>query len=233
MVRAAAFVGILVLLAGGSGNTSSHPSEARARASAPIAAVPASTVRVPTSDQLEAALLDADDLGPAFAKRPTATPAPSEGEKDTRFEGCQPLAGLLNEDGGRSDYPQAAVTFQSRDGLVAVAEGLAAEPPGVLAADYAKARQALESCGSISLVSAGQTIKFSLTPIRFGGSDSSAVRMDATHRGVLINGYIAIEKLSDSVVVSYVFFQVGGGSSQLASHFYDLAADKARASLGL
>ncbi|WP_307072093.1 hypothetical protein [Streptomyces canus] len=94
-------------------------------------------------------------------------------------------------------------TLQSRDGLVAVSDALTAEPTGALAADYAKAKQALESCDSISLVSTVQTIKFSLTPIHFGSSDSSAVRMDATHQGVLVNGCIAIERLGKNVALSY------------------------------
>lgn len=233
MGRAAAVVGVLALVGGCSSDASSNPSETSVCASTQIAASPAPTVQLPTSDQLESALLDADDLGPAFTQKPTAAPAPSESEKDTRFKGCQPLARLLNADDGRSDYPQAVATFRSRDGLAVVAEGLAAEPPSALAADYAEAKQALESCDSISLESAGQTIKFSLTPIHFGGPDSSAVRMDATRQGVLINGYIAIERLGDSVALSYVFFQAGGGSSQLASHFYERAADKARTSLDL
>ncbi|GAA3882707.1 hypothetical protein GCM10023084_39520 [Streptomyces lacrimifluminis] len=167
-------------------------------------------------------------------QKATPTPSPSEGEKDSRYTGCQPLARWLNGDGGTSSgTPQAVVTFRSRNGLVAVYEALTAEPPGALDADYAQAEQALESCDSISLESTEQTITLSLTPIHFGGPDSTAVRMDARHQGVLVNGYIAIERLGESVALVYAFFQVGNGSSQLASLFYGRAADKARTILDL
>ncbi|WP_158751427.1 hypothetical protein [Streptomyces bicolor] len=238
MIKAAAFVGIVGLGSAGGVGTAYPPAQAWASAPTQMVTSTAPTVDLPAPDQLQSALLRADDLGPAFTQKPTTGPSPSQPEdaaNETRFAGCQPLAGLLNGTGddGRSKNPRAVAIFTSRDGRVAVYEALTAEPPAVLDDDYAQTKQALESCGSISLVSAGQTIKFSLTPIRFGGPDSSAVRMDATHQGVLVNGYIAIERLGESVALAYAFFQVGGGSSQLASHFYQRAADKARTTLDL
>ncbi|WP_328876364.1 hypothetical protein OHT76_43535 [Streptomyces sp. NBC_00287] len=201
MIRVAAFACIMGLVSAGNG-TASALAETSAGASAQIVASPAPTVSLPDPDQLQSALLKADELGPAFIQRPTASPSPSRPEnreKDPRFEGCKPLAQLLNGEEEKGDsyseHPQAVAAFASRDGQASVFEALTAGPPSALDAAYAQAKHALESCDAISLVSAGQTIKFSLTPIRFGGPDSSAVRMDARHHGVLVNGYIAIEQL--------------------------------------
>ncbi|MFE2219864.1 hypothetical protein ACFW93_49250 [Streptomyces canus] len=232
-IKAAALICIVCLVGACNPGTVSGP-ETRTGASVQAAASSAPAADLPATGQLSLALLNADELGPAFTQKPTASPSPSRPEngKDSRFKGCQPLARLLNADDEHPTYPGATATFAS-NGLATVFEALTAEPPDVLNAEYGQAKKALEACDSIVLVTAGQTIKFSLTPIRFGGPDSSAVRMDARHRGVLINGYIAIEQLSQSVALTFSFFQVGGGSSQLASAFYQRAADKARTALNL
>ncbi len=237
MIKTAAFVAVVGLFGAGSVGTASALTVTRGSTPAQMVTAPALTVALPDPDRLRSALLKADELGPAFVQKPTAGPSlspPENKKKGTRFEGCRPLARLLNADNsGRSDHPQAAATFASRDGATSVSEALTAEPPAALHADYAKAKHALESCDSISLVSAGSRIKFALRPIHFGGPGSSAVRMDASYQGVLVNGYIAIEQLGKSVALTYTFFQVGGGSSQLASFFYQRAADKARTTLDL
>ncbi|WP_406182329.1 hypothetical protein [Streptomyces canus] len=234
MIKAAALICIVCLVGACNPGTVSGP-ETRTGASAQAAASSAPAADLPATGQLSSALLNADELGPAFTQMATPSPSPSRPEngKDSRFKGCQPLARLLNADDEHTTYPGATATFASRNGLTTVFEALTAEPPDVLDAEYGQAKQALEACDSIVLVTAGQTIKFSLTPIRFGGPDSSAVRMDARHQGVLINGYIAIEQVSQSVALTFSFFQVGGGSSQLASAFYQRAADKARTALNL
>ncbi|WP_327691076.1 hypothetical protein OG870_17310 [Streptomyces sp. NBC_00461] len=233
--EAVTLIGTLAVVGCNGSTSSSTTGTGTASASVQTASSPSPTSKLPSTAQLEAALLEAGELGPAFAKE-SASPSPSESnrsdEGDT-FKGCRPLAMLLNGGAGRSNNPQATVTFKAREGAVAVAEELLAEPPAALGTDYAATKRALESCDSITLVSAGKTIDFSLTPIHFGGPGSSAVRLDGTYRGVLVNGYIAIERLSKNVVLSYSFFQAGGGSSQLASAFYQLAVDKARTNLNL
>jgi hypothetical protein len=233
-IKAAALICIVCLVCACNPGTGSSP-ETRNGASAQAAASSAPAAGLPSTGQLSSVLLNADELGPAFTQEPTASPSPSRPEdgKESRFEGCQPLARLLNADDEHPNYPGATATFASRNGLATVFEALTAQPPDVLDAEYGQAKHALEACDSIVLTTAGQTIKFSLTPIRFGGPDSSAVRMDAQLRGVLINGYIAIEQLSKSIALTFSFFQVGGGSSQLASAFYQRAADKARTALNL
>ncbi|MDJ0347095.1 hypothetical protein QMK19_36975 [Streptomyces sp. H10-C2] len=83
----------------------------------------------------------------------------------------------------------------------------------------------------MTFASDNTTLVFTLSPIRFGGPGATAARLDSTYQGVQVNGYLAVEKLGPVVMV-YFFYQVGSGSSQLASQYYRQAVTKAQRVLG-
>jgi hypothetical protein len=176
---------------------------------------------------LKAALLDANDLGPPFTVASVnSTATPSRSSAESRFTGCPELALLLN---GSSDARliHQSGSFSAGDTGPYVAVALTTAPPETLAAADAEARSVLTTCRSLKFSTGSTSLTFTLTPIAFGGPDSAAVRLDAELRGVLVNGYIAVERIDD-VELGYAFFQAGEGSSQLAFHYYTKAVDKVR-----
>lgn len=231
LIIATTLVGTLTLAGcnGGSKPTSTEPD--RASPSESKAKPSVASPSLPTTAELKAALLKAEDLGPTFSKS-----ASGESEEDESvFKGCKPLADLLNgSDGTQGDKGnEVEVEFEERGKPTFVTEGLVAQQADALATDYAEVKEALASCDSITLVAPEGVIKFSLTAIKFGGADSAGVRMDGEYVGVQLNGYIAIEKLAENVGIVFGFFQAAEGSSQVAAAFYDRAADNARKSLDL
>ena len=189
---------------------------------APAAASPT----VPNSTELQAVLLTAADLGPGFST-PTDT---STGDPST-VDGCQDLAPLLTGT-PTPGQNQQGTDMQAGDNGPFVNEGLLAEDPSKLSADYARDSAALKSCTSLSITSDGTTLDFKLSPINFApAAASTAVRMDGTIDGEETNGYLAVGNLGD-VEVEYFFFQFDDGSSQLASYFFTKAMNKAQGTLG-
>ncbi|MEV0095111.1 hypothetical protein [Streptomyces sp. NPDC050738] len=218
-----------LLLTGCNSLTNASPS--RVVQSAPEQSVAPRTEDLPTSAELEAALLNADDLGGTFTESPPGSDSPTTGASEPSFTGCRLLADLLNTSDGDPEQKQASATFEGAG--ISVSETLTALPATLMDPAYTVARKALSSCGSISYVSANERIDFELTPIHFGGPDSIGVRMDGAYLGTQVNGYLLIERLGKNVVMGYVFFQAAGGSSQVASAYYRLAIATARESLGL
>lgn len=186
---------------------------------------PMSASTLPTEAQLQSALLQATDLGSSFSLSTAAG-----GTGTSSAVGCEPLASMLNASAGAQERT-AEVEFSGGSTGPFVGETLTAEGQAALSKDYEATQVALSQCRTLSFVSGGTTLTFSLTPIHFGGSDSTAVRMDGTYQGVEVNGYLAIEKIN-STALSFYFFQVGSGSSQSASLFDARAVAKAQRVLG-
>lgn len=192
-------------------------------AAAPGVSAPASDPGAPTAAEMQAALLTAADLGPPF------TPQTSTGGTSaTTVTGCEPLAGMLNAPSG-PEGTQVEAEFTAGDQGPYLAETLATTPDQVaLANGYEQLRAAVAQCRSLTFHSEGSAVlTFDGTPMDFGGPGSAALRLDGTYQGIQINGYVAVEKLGP-VILGYVYFQVGSGSSQLAVAYYTQAAAKAR-----
>jgi hypothetical protein len=226
---------LALVLALGAGATACGESGGSAKtgsvgATAAAAARPSGTSPVvPGAADLRSALLTAHDIG--------MTPAPdsggSTGLSGTGVTGCAPLAGLLSRPPGTGTAGQSEqdAAFTAGGAGPFVGEGLTAESPARLAADYAKAAKALTACRSVTFTGGATKLTFDLTPIKFGGADSSGARMDTTYDGVQVNGYLAMQRIGPAIMTFY-FFQVGGGSSQLASAYYRQAVQKADRVLG-
>lgn len=65
-----------------------------------------------------------------------------------------------------------------------------------------------------------------------GGPGSTAVRIIGKLQGIQATGDLARESFS-TVLMAYVFYEIGGGSSQLASAYYAQAATKLEKKLGV
>jgi hypothetical protein len=176
-----------------------------------------------TAARLRLALLQASDLGPSFSE---ATPT-AGGSARVRAAGCPSLAGPLNSPASRGPVLQASAVFSAGQLGPFAGESLTAEPATQMGADYARMRAAIASCRSFGFIGYGQTMMFGLTPVSFGPPGSSAVRMDADFHGILVNGYLAIDRIGN-VALLYYFYQFGGRSPQLASMFYARAVGKAQ-----
>lgn len=172
---------------------------------------------VPSSDTLEQALLEPQDLGPEFARGVNTSPDDSADPV-----GCPALQNLQRAPSPAGQWPEVRLTTD----FVFVQEQLIAGTPQALGTTHARVRDALATCTSLSFpMPDTDPLTVAVTPIRFGGPESAAVRMDGEYMGVPINGYLALEQLG-SVELVYVFFQVLDDSSQPAAYAYSLAVDK-------
>lgn len=174
---------------------------------------------LPSTDTLKTALLTSKDLGGGFTSSTSDTT-----DSDSTVTGCGPLAKLMNAPGDSSD--QAAAAFTAGETGPFVGEAIAAEPSNTFDKDYSELVGAVKSCGSLSFNTSDGAMRFDLSPINFGGAGSTAVRMDGAVQGIQVNGYLAIDRV-ENVAIVYYFFQIGSGSSQLASDFYTKADQKA------
>jgi hypothetical protein len=113
-----------------------------------------------------------------------------------------------------------------------VAEGLTTKAPDLLAGDYARTSAALNACRSLTLTTGGTRLRFALTPVAFGGRGTSAARLEARLQGFGVKGYLAMRRFG-AVMLSYYFFELGGGSSDVASSYYRQAVAKAGRVLSL
>lgn len=198
--------------------TSSSPTPGGHTTSSPQTSSP----RLPTSEQLSSALLTASDLGPGYS-------ATTDTSSDTTPSGCSALDALNASASPKPGKIEQDAEFVNGDTGPFVFESLITEPLATLKSDDAAARAALASCKELTIPSAGLTL--SLTPISFGGADSTAARMDGEIEGTQVNGYLAFERLGTTELV-FTFFQLGSGSSQLASTYYTDAVQKAEKVLG-
>ncbi|WP_431676018.1 hypothetical protein [Kitasatospora sp. KL5] len=225
----------LVLLGGAAGCGTGSRTPAGAGSGVTVASSVASSAQATasaallTASQLQAALLTAAELGPAFTV--SSSPVATADSRSEAVAGCEPLAGMLNGAPSTTQQVHQNVLLTAGDTGPFVAESLLTESPEALTSDYAQARGALASCRTLIFPTAAEPLVFTLSPINFGGPGSTAARMDATYRGVQVNGYLAIERLGP-VALTFAYFQVGSGSSQLASAYYRQAVDKIHQALG-
>ncbi|MEU6232410.1 hypothetical protein [Kitasatospora sp. NPDC047058] len=201
---------------------------------------PAVTVRqapsdqLPTAEQLTAALLTAEELGPDFTEIPAgATRSPQDGASPVA--GCDALRALLNrrEGGPSPQQPHQEVEFDGPDGNPMVTESLTAEDSAKLTSDFAVVTDAFATCHQLTFTDGvGTTVTFTVTPMTLGDRpEAPAVRLDGDLAGTPLNGYLAIERFGPTAM-SYGFFQSGSGDSQLASLYYRAAVSKAEHTLG-
>ncbi|MFI1091797.1 hypothetical protein [Streptomyces sp. NPDC020917] len=187
-----------------------------------------SATAVPSAAALKSALLTAHDLGLGTTMSPTSIGGAS-------IKGCEPLAGTLNATMAASSRPgqQAASSGFSGGGTGPfVAEGLTTKAPDLMATDYARTRAALSACRTLTLTTGGTHLKFSLTPVAFGGHGTAAARLEASLQGFGVKGYLAMQRFG-AVMISYYYFELGGGSSDVASSYYRQAVAKAGRVLSL
>lgn len=211
---------------------------------APNGSAPSAGPSIPTGDQLSAALLTASDLGGNFTTAgPSSGSGPGSGGTSnggasssgtTTSSGCPALDGLLNSAGSSFGAGnRAEADFSAGAAGPFLDEVLADSSPSDVNAGYAQLSAALTSCTSWTITSGEVSLTFNFTPITFSpGPDTTAVRLDGTYQGFELNGYIVCEKLSP-VVLGYVFFQIGSGSSQVAYADFTQAVAKVEAVLGL
>jgi hypothetical protein len=141
--------------------------------------------------------------------------------------GCPSLAAPINSPLGAQRSIQQSASFSGGPFGPFVEESLAALPAAEMGADYAGMHAAIASCHFLGFAGYGQTMIFKLTPVSFGPPGSSAVRMDADFHGVLVDGYLAIDRIGNVALV-YIFYQFESRSPQPANTFYVRAVGKAR-----
>jgi hypothetical protein len=173
--------------------------------------------------RLRSALLQASDLGPSFSEVTSA----GGGSASVKVTGCPSLATSINSSPGAQRSMQQSASFSGGSFGPFVEESLTALPAAEMGADYARMRAAIASCHFLGFAGYGQTMMFKLTPVSFGPPGSSAVRMDADFQGVLVDGYLAIDRIGNVALV-YIFYQFESRSPQPANTFYVRAVGKAR-----
>ncbi|MFI6152876.1 hypothetical protein ACIBCA_09305 [Kitasatospora sp. NPDC051170] len=200
-----------------------------------LAAAAAPADELPTADQLKAALLDANDLGPqsGFSEAPPQSPSP--GGNPSPVSGCDALSALLNSHAGQPTptVPHAETELDGPGGSPMVTESLTAEPLDKVNTDFAKATDAFKTCTTVTFdAGTPDEVTFKVSPIALGDrQDAPAVRLDGTIGGVQLNAYIGIERFG-TVGMAFGFFQRDESSSQLASFQYRTAVAKVERSLG-
>lgn len=173
--------------------------------------------------RLRSALLQASDLGPSFSEVTSAGGAPAS----VKVTGCSSLATSINSSPGAQRSRQQSASFSGGSFGPFVEESLTALSAAEMGADYAAMRADIASCHFLGFVGYGQTMMFKLTPVSFGPPGSSAVRMDADFQGVLVDGYLAIDRIGNVALV-YIFYQFESHSPQPANTFCIRAVGKAR-----
>ncbi|MBP0448437.1 hypothetical protein J5Y04_02575 [Kitasatospora sp. RG8] len=202
--------------------------------SAAITLQAAPAEQLPTSEQLKAALLTAAELGPDFTEIPSeASASPSGGASPVA--GCDALRALLNrqDTGASPQTPHQEAEFDGPGGNPMVTESLTAEDSAKLTTDFATVTDAFANCHSLTFTDGtGSAVTFRVTPITLGDRhDAPAVRLDGNLAGVVLNGYLGIERFGPTAM-AYGFFQRDDDSSQLASVYYRAAVAKAEHILG-
>ncbi|MQS14965.1 hypothetical protein F7Q99_22545 [Streptomyces kaniharaensis] len=215
--------------------TAAAVAAAVALGTAGLAAAAAPAQDLPSADQLKAALLTADDLGPGYTAIPV-TSSPTPGENPSPASGCDALSALINEQADAFPTPatpHAEVELDGPDGNPMVTESLTAEDPGKLTSDVNTVTDAFRTCHQITFdAGTSDSVTFSVTPVTLGDrQDAPAVRLDGTLDGVQLNAYIGIERFG-TVGMVFGFFQREGSSSQLASMQYRTAVAKTEHTLG-
>ncbi|MEZ0108821.1 hypothetical protein ABH920_002822 [Catenulispora sp. EB89] len=204
---------------------------------------PSISPSVPTGQQLGAALLTAADLGGNFVATGPGSGngsgsgggtggGGSSGGGAISSSGCPALDTLVGGGGSGLGNRQEADFSAGATGPF-LDEVLVDGSPGAADAGYAQLSSALASCKSWTVTSGDVSLTFGFTPITFSSApDTTAVRLDGAYQGFELNGYIVCEELSP-VVLGYVFFQIGSGSSQVAYVDFSQAVAKVEQVLSL
>lgn len=224
----AVIAGTAMVASGVAGCTGSPPPTHTALPSSRSAGSRTVLAPTPTSSlsaeaRLRSALLQASDLGPSFIDVTSA----GGGSASVKVTGCPPLATSINSPPGARRTLQESASFSDGPFGPFVEESLTILPAAETGADYAGMRAAIASCHFLGFAGYGQTMMFKLTPVSFGPPGSSAVRMDADFHGVLVDRYLAIDRIGNVALV-YIFYQFESRSPQLANTFYVRAVGKAR-----
>ncbi|MFJ2957084.1 hypothetical protein [Streptomyces sp. NPDC087270] len=174
----------------------------------------------PSPSELKAALLTPGDTGLSGAD----STGGGGGVGGDGISGCPALVKVLEAPPGAGT--QEADFSGGQTGPL-LSEELTAGTSAKEGAVYARAKAALTSCRDLTLTEGGTRLALTLKPIRFGGGESTATRMEGKLSGVQVNGYMAFGRVGP-VLVGYTFFQIAGDSPQLASALYQKAVDKVR-----
>ncbi|WP_103886952.1 hypothetical protein [Actinacidiphila yanglinensis] len=174
---------------------------------------------VPGPAELKAALLTSADTGLRGS-----TSSGGGGGGGGGISGCAALEKVLVAPGGPRS--QEADFSGGQTGPL-LSEELTSAPSARQTAVFTQTKKALASCHKLTLTGGSTRLTLTLQPIRFGGAESTAARMDGKLSGVQVNGYLAFGHVGP-VLINYSFFQFGNGSSQLASGLYQKAVDKVR-----
>lgn len=181
--------------------------------------------RQPNADPaFQAALLTPDDL-PGYAVQP---PDLAAGDNVT---GCalfqQALRGSLGD--GRS---VVRTSLQLSAGGPFFDELLFSEPADSSASDLDRYSAQLRGCGELTLSTGVREFELTATAIDFGAG-ADAIRVDGQSHGVFtVDGYLAIGRVNQTVLIGYLFLQINSASDQYAYAYYVQAVTKARRKLG-
>ncbi|MFG3225770.1 hypothetical protein ACGF07_13450 [Kitasatospora sp. NPDC048194] len=191
---------------------------------------------LPSADQLKAALLTADDVGPGYTEAPASTESPGPSDNPTPVTGCDALSALVTMHTGQSSpaTPHAETELDGPDdGNPMVTEALTAEDPGKLTTDLNTVTDAFKTCHTITFTAGDtDTVTFTVTPVTLGDrQDAPAVRLDGTLAGVQLNAFIGVERFG-TVGMAFGYFQRQGADSQTASMQYRTAVAKVERTLG-
>ena len=216
-----------------SGCSSSATSNAiGAGSGAPASSAPAGSAVVPSADQLQSALLAASDLGPDFTAQPGDTTAPANTPAPT---GCSALTDLMNAAPSSSPNPargpDAQVILQGSQTGPFVGEFLSARPQPVLDRNYPAVVKALRTCQELNFPTGSTQVPFQLSDFDMGTSGSTAKHLSGTVQGVPINGYLAVDRLTPTVALVYLYLEVAGDSPQTAKTYFDQAVGKVQTTL--
>ncbi|MEY9875282.1 hypothetical protein ABH931_004783 [Streptacidiphilus sp. MAP12-33] len=201
---------------------------------APVAAASSASGSsdVPTADQLQSALLAASDLGPDYTAQPGDSSSPTDTTAPT---GCSTLTNLMNSAPSSSPNPaqgpDAQVILQGGQTGPFVGEFLSARPQSVLDRNYPSVVNALRGCQELDFPTGTTQVPFKLSDFDMGAPGTTAKRMTGTVDGVPVNGYLAVNRLSPTVAMVYLYLEVAGDSPQTAKSYFDQAVTKANSAL--
>jgi hypothetical protein len=176
---------------------------------------------VPTEAQLKSALLTVADLGSPY------TADTSSDNSTEKAGGCEGLANDLNNTSSTPGEVEASASFTAGTTGPFVEQDLWAAPLSSFEPVITKISKDLASCKQLTFTSDGETLTFDLTPFNFAAG-ATAARLDGTYQGEQLNGYTAVQRVSENVAMLFTYFQIGSGSSQEAFQIYTVAIEKAK-----
>jgi hypothetical protein len=188
------------------------------------AAAPTAPRQVKADSVFQAALLTPDDL-PGYTAQPQQLVAGDDVTGCALFQ--QALRGSLGD--GRF---VARTSVQLGVGGPFLDELLFSESAAPSASDLDRYSAQLRGCRELTLGSGVREFELTATAIDFGAG-ANAIRVDGQSHGVFtVDGYLAIGRVNQSVLIGYLFLQINSASDQQAYAYYVQALTKARRKLG-